>query len=388
MSGTLRTFVIPFKRKPKALMVTNIPVLNLVDQYKEVQSVLEQNVLNVLRSGHYILGEYGTRLENEVAAICDAKYGIGVANGTDALVLAMMALDIKPGDEVITTAHSWISSSEAVSQTGATPVFVDVDDFYTIDAAKIEAAITERTKALIPVHLYGQACAMGSIMEVAKRRGLRVLEDCAQAHYATWGGQRIGTFGDVATFSFYPGKNLGAYGDAGAIVTRDAALAEKMRMYANHGQLKKHDHRIEGINSRLDALQAAILSAKLPHILDWTARRQQVAAWYGQALAGIDSVECPKVREGGTHVYHLYVIQHAERDALAVHLADRGIQTAVHYPTALPLLKCYAPRGFTAEQFPRASRNQSRILSLPMYPEMTREMVQYVADSIAAFRGR
>lgn len=364
-----------------------VPFVDLHAQYLAHREAIDAAIADTIARTAFIGGEAVTRFEAAYAEHYGVAHCVSCANGTDAIYIALKMMGIVPGDEVITTAHSWISSSEAVSQTGAAPVFVDVDDFYTIDAAKIEAAITPRTKALIPVHLYGQACAMGPIMEIARRRGLRVLEDCAQAHYATWGGQRVGTFGDVATFSFYPGKNLGAYGDAGAIVTRDAALAETMRMYANHGQLKKHDHRIEGINSRLDALQAAILSAKLPHILDWTARRQQVAAWYGQALAGIDSVERPLVREGGTHVYHLYVIQHAERDALAAHLAERGIQTAVHYPTALPLLKCYASRGFTAEQFPRASRNQSRILSLPMYPELTREMVQYVADSIAAFRG-
>lgn len=365
-----------------------IPFVDLHAQYLAHRETIDAAIADIITRTAFIGGDAVTRFEAAYAEHYGIAHCVSCANGTDAIYIALKMMGIAPGDEVITTAHSWISSSEAVSQVGAMPVFVDVDDFYTIDAAKIEAAITPRTKVLIPVHLYGQACAMGPIMEIARRRGLRVLEDCAQAHYATWGGQRIGTFGDVATFSFYPGKNLGAYGDAGAIVTRDGELAEKMRMYANHGQLKKHDHRIEGINSRLDALQAAILSAKLPHILDWTARRQQVAAWYGEALAGIAGIELPKVREGGTHVYHLYVIQHAERDALAVHLADRGIQTAVHYPTALPLLKCYASRGFTAEQFPRASRNQSRILSLPMYPEMTREMVQYVADSIAAFRGR
>lgn len=365
-----------------------VPFVDLHAQYLAHRGSIDAAIAGIIERTAFIGGEAVSRFEAAYAEHYGIAHCVSCANGTDAIYIALKMMGIGPGDEVITTAHSWISSSEAVSQAGATPVFVDVDEFYTIDAAKIEAAITPRTKLLIPVHLYGQACAMGPIMEIAGRHGLRVLEDCAQAHYAQWGEQRIGTFGDVATFSFYPGKNLGAYGDAGAIVTRDAALAEKMRMYANHGQLKKHEHRIEGINSRLDALQAAILSAKLPHILDWTARRQQVAAWYGEALAGIAGIDLPRVRDGGTHVYHLYVIQHADRDGLAAHLAERGIQTAVHYPTALPLLQCYASRGFTAAQFPRAARNQSRILSLPMYPEMTREMVQHVADSIAAFRPR
>ena len=365
-----------------------VPFVDLHAQYLAHREVIDAAIADVIARTAFIGGDAVTRFEAAYAEHYGIAHCVSCANGTDAIYIALKMMGIGPGDEVITTAHSWISSSEAVSQVGATPVFVDVDDYYTIDPTKIEAAITPRTKVLIPVHLYGQACAMGPIMEIAKRRGLRVLEDCAQAHYATWGGQRIGTFGDVATFSFYPGKNLGAYGDAGAIVTRDAALADKMRMYANHGQVKKHDHRIEGINSRLDGIQAAVLSAKLPHILDWTARRQQVAAWYGEALAGIAGIELPKMREGGTHVFHLYVIQHDDREALAAHLASKDIQTAVHYPTALPLLACYASRGFSAAQFPRAAHNQSRILSLPMYPEMTREMVKHVADSIAAYRGR
>jgi dTDP-4-amino-4,6-dideoxygalactose transaminase len=362
-----------------------VPFVDLHAQYLAHRDVIDAAIADVIQRTAFIGGDTVTRFEAAYAEHYGIDHCVSCANGTDAIYIALKMMGIGPGDEVITTAHSWISSSEAVSQTGAAPVFIDVDDFYTIDAAKIEAAITPRTKVLIPVHLYGQACAMGPIMEIAKRRGLRVLEDCAQAHYATWGGQRIGTFGDMATFSFYPGKNLGAYGDAGAIVTRDAALADKMRMYANHGQVKKHDHRIEGINSRLDGIQAAVLSAKLPFILDWTARRQQVAAWYGEALAGIPGIELPKVREGGTHVFHLYVIQHDDREALAAHLATKGVQTAVHYPTPLPLLQCYASRGFTAAQFPRAAREQARILSLPMYPEMTREMVKHVADAIASF---
>jgi dTDP-4-amino-4,6-dideoxygalactose transaminase len=362
-----------------------IPFVDLHAQYIAHRDVIDAAIADVIQHTAFIGGDAVKRFETDYAAHYGIEHCVSCANGTDAIYIALKMMGIGPGDEVITTAHSWISSSEAVSQTGATPVFVDVDDFYTIDAAKIEAAITPRTKLLIPVHLYGQACAMGPIMKIAERHGLRVLEDCAQAHYAISGGQRIGTFGNVATFSFYPGKNLGAYGDAGAIVTRDAALADRMRMYANHGQLKKHDHCIEGINSRLDGLQAAVLSAKLPFILDWTTRRQQVAAWYGEALACISNIELPKVREPGTHVFHLYVIQHDDREALAVHLANKGIQTAVHYPTPLPLLRCYASRGFTAAQFPRAAREQKRILSLPMYPEMTREMVEYVADAIRAF---
>ena len=273
-----------------------VPFVDLQAQYLAHRDVIDAAIADVIQNTAFIGGDAVKSFELAYAEHYGVEHCVSCANGTDAIYIALKMMGIGPGDEVITTAHSWISSSEAVSQTGATPVFVDVDGHYTIDAEKIEAAITPRTKALIPVHLYGQACAMGSIMEIAKRRSLFVLEDCAQAHYATWGGQRVGTFGDVATFSFYPGKNLGAYGDAGAIVTRDAALADRMRMYANHGQVKKHDHRIEGINSRLDGIQAAVLSAKLPFILEWTARRQQVAAWYSEALACVSGIELPKIR--------------------------------------------------------------------------------------------
>ena len=262
-------------------------------------------------------------------------------------------------------------------------MFVDVDEYYTINADLVEAAITPRTRAIIPVHLYGQPADMTRITAIAAKHKLLVIEDCAQAHYATWDGRRVGTFGAAATFSFYPGKNLGAYGDAGAIITNNAELATRMRMYANHGALRKHEHRFEGINSRLDALQAAILSAKLPHIHDWTRGRQQVASWYDEVLREAPGVEIPRVRESAAHVWHLYVVQVAARDAVAAQLAERGIQTAVHYPTPLPLLEAYQRLNLRREQFPVAAANASRILSLPIYPELSRQQVEFVAQSLS-----
>jgi dTDP-4-amino-4,6-dideoxygalactose transaminase len=365
-----------------------IPFVDLRAQYLAHRAEIDRAIAEIIDQTAFIGGEAVRRFEAEFARDYGVAHCVSCANGTDAIYIALKMLGIGPGDEVVTSAHSWISTSEAVSQTGAVPVFVDVDDYYTIDVTRLEAAITPRTRAVIPVHLYGQSADMGAIVELCRARALLLVEDCAQAHYATWRGRRVGTFGDVATFSFYPGKNLGAYGDAGAIVTGDAELATKMRMYANHGALRKHDHRMEGVNSRLDGLQAAILLAKLAHIHDWTQRRQQVAAWYESELAAIPGIEMPKVRDGATHVWHLYVIQHDERDALAAHLAVRGVQTAVHYPIALPLMAAYGSRGFTPGDFPRAARNQSRILSLPIYPEMNEAMVKYVAGAIAEFQAQ
>ena len=366
-----------------------IPFVDLHAQYLSIRPAIDAAIADVIAQTAFIGGRHVTDFEAAFARKLGVKHAIGCANGTDAIYVALRMMGIGPGDEVITTAHSWISTSEAIGQTGALPVFVDVDAYHAIDVDAIEAAITPRTRALVPVHLYGQPANMERVMAVASKHGLRVLEDCAQSHLATFDGQMAGTFGDVATFSFYPGKNLGAYGDAGAIVTSDDALAERMRMYANHGQLRKHDHRMEGINSRLDSLHAAVLSAKLPHLDAWTQARQRVAGWYRRYLEGIAGVQLPLLRERTTHVYHLFVVQVDDRDGLSAALRDKGVQSAVHYPTPLPLLQAYADRGFTAQMFPRAARSQSRILSLPMFPEMTEEMVGYVASIVADFvRGK
>lgn len=362
-----------------------IPFVDLHAQYLAHREEIDAAISSVIAETAFIGGKHVARFEAQFAADYGMMNCISVANGTDAIYIALKMMGIGPGDEVITTAHSWISTSEAVSQTGARPVFVDVDRYYTIDANLVEAAITPRTRCIIPVHLYGQPADMDALTALCKKHGLRMLEDCAQAHYAEWKGRKVGTFGDVATFSFYPGKNLGAYGDAGAILTNDEALATRMRMYANHGALKKHHHLIEGINSRLDGLQAAILSAKLPHIHSWTARRQAVAAMYDQALSGIAGVETPQVRENASHVYHLYVVQVGNRDDLMKFLAEQGIQTAVHYPVALPLMPAYDYLDASPAAFPVASRNQDRILSLPIYPEMTQSMVDHIAGAVAKF---
>lgn len=362
-----------------------IPFVDLAAQYRAHQTEIDAAMHEIIETTAFIGGPAVKAFEAAYSREYGVKHCISVANGTDAIYIALRMLGLGAGDEVITTAASWISTSEAVSQTGAVPVFVDVDDYYNIDVAAVEAAITPRTRAVLPVHLYGQAARIGAIQEICERRGLMLVEDCAQAHFATFGGRRVGTFGAAGTFSFYPGKNLGAYGDAGAIVTNDDELARRCRMYANHGALKKHEHEMEGVNSRLDGLQAAVLSAKLPHIHEWTRRRQEVAEQYRERLRGVAAVTLPECAPGATHVFHLFVVRVPNRDAFRAHLSERGIETGIHYPTALPLLPAYRSRGFRPEQFPRAARNQSEIVSLPIYPEMTTEMVDYVSDAIREF---
>lgn len=358
----------------------NVPFVDLHAQYLAHQAEIDEAIASVIRQTAFIGGDVVREFEQRFADDYGVDHCVSVANGTDAIYIALRMLGIGPGDEVITTAHSWISTSEAITQAGATPVFVDVDEFYLIDPERIEAAITPRTRALIPVHLFGQAADMERLMAFARKYQLKVIEDCAQAHYATWQGQRVGTFGDVATFSFYPGKNLGAYGDAGAIITGDPELAQRMRMFANHGALVKHTHLMEGINSRLDGMQAAILTAKLPHIHRWTEQRRDVAARYDAAFRaqGFGQV-VPMIRPEASHVYHLYVIQVDRRAELIEALQAGGVQTAIHYPTALPFMPAYQRFSHTPDQFPRAYHNQGRILSLPIYPEMTDAMVDHVA---------
>jgi dTDP-4-amino-4,6-dideoxygalactose transaminase len=363
-----------------------VPYADLHLQYQSIKPEIDAAVAAVIRDSAFIRGPYVDAFEREFAAAVDARHCISCANGTDALYIAMAALKVKPGDEVITTAHSWISTSAMITHAGATPVFCDTDaQTFTIDPAAIESAITPRTVGIIPVHLYGQPADMAAIMAIARRRKLWVIEDCAQAHLARFGDQQVGTFGDAAAYSFYPGKNLGAMGDAGAIVTGRSDLAERMAMLARHGGLLKHQHQIEGINSRLDGLQAAILSAKLPHLPRWTQARQAAAAVYDAGLNQIENVVVPQVASDRTHVYHLYTIQHLQRDKLAAHLSANGVQTAINYPVALPYLEAYRRFGHRPEQFPNAHRHQGRILSLPMFAEITAQQQKTVVDLIRAF---
>jgi dTDP-4-amino-4,6-dideoxygalactose transaminase len=363
-----------------------VPYADLHLQYQSIKSEIDAAIAAVIRDSAFIRGPYVDAFEKQFAAAVDARHCISCANGTDALYIAMTALKVKPGDEVVTTAHSWISTSAMITHAGATAVFCDTDArTFTIDPGAIESAITPRTVGIIPVHLYGQPADMAAIMAIARKHGLWVIEDCAQAHLARYKGQQVGNFGEAATYSFYPGKNLGAMGDAGAIVTNRTDLGERMAMLARHGGLVKHQHQIEGINSRLDGLQAAILSAKLPHLARWTEARQAAAAAYDIGLNQIEDVVVPQIASDRTHVYHLYTIQHPQRDKLAAYLSANGVQTAINYPVALPFLEAYRRFGHRPEQFPNAYRHQTRILSLPMFAEITAQQQKAVIDLIRAF---
>jgi dTDP-4-amino-4,6-dideoxygalactose transaminase len=314
------------------------------------------------------------------------KHVVSCANGTDSLYILMKMLGVGPGDEVITAANSWISSSETITQTGAKPVFLDIDPiYYSMNESLLEAAITPRTKGIIAVHLQGQMCKIDEIQSFCKARGIFLIEDCAQSHFSEYQGVRAGLWGVAGSFSFYPGKNLGAYGDAGCIITDDDALAEKCRMYANHGALEKHSHLIEGINSRLDAIQASILNAKLPYILKWTERRISNASVYNSHLDGIREIVVPIVRPETQHTFHLYVVRAEKRNAIKSYLAEHGVETAIHYPRALPNLPCYNYLKNPTNQFPVASAFQEDVLSLPMYPELTEQQIEHVCKLIRHF---
>jgi len=360
-----------------------IPFVDLKLQYKSIKPKIDNAIQTVINESSFIGGTHVKNFEDNFKNLYGVKYCISTANGTDSLYIIMKMLNIGLGDEVITTAYSWISSSETISQTGAKPVFIDIDEYFTIDALKIEEKITSKTKAIMPVNIHGQMCDMDKIMKIAAKHNLYVIEDCAQSHFSEYKGKRAGTFGIAGSFSFYPGKNLGAYGDAGCIITNDDALAEQCRMFANHGALKKHQHLIEGINSRLDGLQAAILSVKLPFIIDWTHKRRHNASLYDQYLKDIPNIDLPKVRKNSKHSYHLYVIKAEQRDELKSFLNDNGIESVIHYPTALPNMECYEYIG--DKEFPISTANQSMILSLPMFPELKEADIQYIASKISQF---
>lgn len=364
----------------------NVPFVDLKAQYLSIKQEMDAAISQVISETAFIGGKYVKQFETDFAALYGVQHVISCANGTDSLYILMKMLGIGTGDEVITAANSWISSSETISQTGARPVFCDVDPvYYSMDEKLLEALITPRTKAVIAVHLQGQMCAIDTIKAICDRKGIALIEDCAQSHFSEYKGVRAGLTGIAGSFSFYPGKNLGAYGDAGCIITNDDALAEKCRMYANHGALKKHQHQIEGINSRMDGLQAAILSVKLPHILDWTAKRIEKAALYNKHLAGIRQITVPAVRPDTRHTFHLYMIRTPKREALMQALKDAGVETAIHYPTALPNLPAYAYLNNPPGSFPVATALQSEILSLPLFPELTEAQIEHVAEVIRSF---
>jgi dTDP-4-amino-4,6-dideoxygalactose transaminase len=358
-----------------------VPFVDLHAQYLSIKAEIDAAIAEVIATSAFIRGPQVDRFEQDWAAALGMKRCVSCANGTDALYIAMRGLGIEPGDEVITSAHSWIATSETITQAGGRVVFCDTDDeTFTINPRDIEAKITPATVGIIPVHLYGQPADMPAIMAIARKHKLWVIEDAAQAHLARCNGEFAGSFGNAATFSFYPGKNLGAYGDAGCIVSNDEKLADWMETFARHGG--KGDHIMEGINSRMDGLQAAILNAKLPYLERWTQARRRIALRYDELLGDEDAVTIPTVSAGREHVYHLYVIKSDGRDFLKKQLVQAGISTVLNYPRALPFYPAYAYLGHQPEDFPVAYANQHRILSLPIYPEITDEMLTYVSDQI------
>jgi len=363
-----------------------IPFVDLKSQYETIKFEIDNTIADVINNTAFVGGKHVEEFERNFERVYNVKHCISVANGTDSLYIIMKMLNIGPGDEVITVANSWISSSETISQTGARPVFVDIDPkYYTIDENSIETLINENTKAIIPVHIQGQVCEMDKVLFLSEKYNIPIIEDCAQSHFSEYKGKYAGTFGIAGSFSFYPGKNLGAYGDAGCIVTNNDELATKCRMYARHGALKKHNHLIEGINSRMDGIQAAVLNVKINFIHQWTNRRIENADLYNKYLADVNEIQLPEVRENSKHSFHLYVIRTDFRNELMTYLNGHSIETSIHYPVALPNMIAYKYLNHKPADFPISSEYQDTMLSLPMYPELTEEQIKYISQNIKAF---
>jgi len=363
-----------------------IPFVDLKSQYLSIKNDIDSSLSKNLEDASFIGGSSVEAFEKKFSKMHDSKYCISVGNGTDSLFIIMKMLKIGKGDEVITVSNSWISTSETISLTGAKPVFVDIHpEYYTIDVNILESKINANTKLIIPVHLYGQPCDMLSIKRISKKYNIPFIEDCAQSHFASYNNQLVGTFGIASSFSFYPGKNLGAYGDAGCILTQNLDLANSFRMFARHGALVKHNHLIEGINSRMDSMQASILNVKLKHISSWTERRIKNAHLYDKLLENVGDVIIPKKMKNVKHVYHLYVIRTKKRNQLKDFLHKKEIQTAIHYPTALPNLEAYSYLGYNRDDFPVSSAYENEIISLPMYAELDINKIEYVVKMITKF---
>ena len=367
----------------KAMM--QVPLLDLKAQYADIKSDMDQAIHRVLDSARFIGGPEVSGLEEEIARYCGTPHAIGCASGTDALLLALRGLEVGPGDEVVTTAFSFFASAGTIANVGARPVFVDIDPrTYNLDPHRLEAAITPLTKAVVAVHLYGQCCDLTAIKAVCDKHQLFLIEDAAQAIGSEWEGRRAGSVGDLGAFSFFPSKNLGAAGDGGVMTARDAALAERVRLLREHGAKPKYYHALVGTNSRLDALQAAILRVKLRHLDRWSEKRAKNAALYDQLFEGAKLTR--PYRDARTrHIYNQYVIRLPQRDALRQHLADRGVGTEIYYPVPLHLQQCFAPLGYREGDMPQSEAAAREVLALPIYPELTEEQIRYVAACVRDF---
>ncbi len=367
----------------------NIPFLDLKAQFKQIEKDVVPAVKDAMANAAFIGGPQVSGFEEEFAEYCDSRFCVGVGSGTDALRFALMAAGVGHGDEVLTVPNTFIATTEAISQVGASPVFVDIrEDTCNIDPDQIEALITTKTRAIIPVHLYGQIADMDAILAIAQKNNLVVIEDACQAHGALYQGKKAGSMGIAGCFSFYPGKNLGAFGEAGAVVTQDEELAKKMRMIRDHGQEKKYHHQMEGFNGRLDAIQAAVLRIKLKHLPDWSEKRRQNAILYTELLNPIQGVITPTESQQGKAVYHLYVIHVDDRDGLQNFLMEKGIATGLHYPVPLHLQKAYQHLEYQEGAFPIAEKSAARLLSLPMFPELERGQIEYVVKNIEEYMSR
>lgn len=365
----------------------NIPLVDLRKQYAPLKKEILSGIDHVLNGMHLFLGENIQELEKEFAQFCGAAHGIGVSDGTAALHIILRAMGIGQGDEVITVSHTFIATAEAIILTGAKPVFVDIDPVtYLMDISQVESKITPSTKAILPVHLYGQTVDMDPLLEIAKRHGLKVIEDACQAHGAEYNGRRAGSLGDAAGFSFYYSKNLGAYGEGGFITTNDADLAAQIRKIRDHGSDTRYHHDLVGLNGRLDEIHAVVLRAKLPHLVTWNEQRRIHAKRYTNLLSGL-AISTPIERAENCHVYHLYVIQAPRRDELQAWLKSRGISTGIHYPVPIHLQKAISFLGHRPGDLPVTEQAVSQILSLPMYPELADEEIEIVAEAIKAFYG-
>jgi dTDP-4-amino-4,6-dideoxygalactose transaminase len=363
----------------------NIPFIDLRAQYRSIEAEINSVVLRVLQKGDFILGEEVSLFEGEFPAYCETSFGAGVASGTDALSLALRACEIGRGDEVITTSHTAIATLVGIESTGARPILVDIQaGAFTIDPSRIESSITSNTRAIIPVHLYGSPAELTPILEIARRFDLYVIEDCAQAHGASYRNKKVGAWGDLSAFSFYPTKNLGAYGDAGMVLTSRKDLYERLLLLRQYGWKEKYVSDKRGVNSRLDNLQAAILRVKLGHLDEWNRRRMHIAETYCRGLSGLDIV-LPITPENSTHAYHQYVIRSEHRDSLRSHLLDRSIGTSIHYPVPPHLQPAYGDLGYAVGDFPNSESAAREIISLPIHPELSDADVEYVCEAIRDF---
>lgn len=366
-------------------MTHSIPLVDLRAQYAAIRTDIDHAIQTVIDTTSFVMGPAVRQFEEAFAAFCDVTHCVGVSNGTAALELALRVLKIGPGAEVITASHTFIATAEAISNVGAKPVFVDIDpETYTITPEAVAAAITPATRAILPVHLYGQPADMKGLNQIAQQWGLAVIEDAAQAHGATWQGKVAGSLADIGCFSFYPGKNLGAYGDAGAVTTNDDCLAEQVRLLRNHGRRSKYVHDIIGANERIDTLQAAILGAKLPYLAEWTAKRQSLAARYNELLADCEVV-LPKVAPEAASAWHLYVIRTPRRDELLHFLKENGVEGGIHYPVPLHLQPAYGDLGYQYGDLPVTETVADTCLSLPLYPEMSETQQDRIVDLMYTF---